>query len=669
MPPSSRSTKVLTRKRVPLSCLACRIRKLKCNREKPCQNCIVRGAPVAANCTYAEKTEKVSKSNPRADAEDMRKRINRLESSIRQMMEEKPKEGAPSPVASNGSSHSSHANETLDGTGGQKMSVDTRSTHWDAILNDLGAMKDAWSEENDHVELSTGVLPPLSKTRRPNLLNGLTDLPDRATIISSLPSKDAADRLVAYFFDNYNPSIPAQALVHKPSFLKQYDKHWADPSQTTVLWAGSLFGIMCFSLQWYRRNKQEPPGYHGTSATIMELYRLRTAQCIAVADMTKPVISMLQTFYMYAIIEYADEADGDMGTYLLSGHLVRLALQQGLHRDPSQHQNISVFEGEMRRRLWKSIAQHDLLACVRVGSPRSLRYSESDTMEPRNLYDDELFEEMETLPPSRPLCEPTPMSYSITKGRVMTCYGRVVEFLHQLVSQPYEEVLRLDSDLMEARELVPPRLQFRPIEEMYKDPPSLIMERLLIQQFYHKAICLLHRKYWKSTPPDSERTFFYSRKASIASAMSLLSQQESMHRACRPGGPLVNMKWYDFAITNHDFLLAAMIVCLDLMSIQMFIQNPREKRPHDCMVTEIEKLNAVEQSRVIWSEVIDDCKDAKRALSILNSVLGKLKLKAEGPNTSIPKTAQISLSNSASNLTAESLSFSPFFTSLQISTG
>ena len=99
----------------------------------------MRGAAVAATCSYAEKAEgKVSKANPRSDAEEMRKRINRLESSIRQMMEEKVQNGMSSPVASNASSyHTSDTIETSDGTGGQKMSVDTRSTHWDAILNDV----------------------------------------------------------------------------------------------------------------------------------------------------------------------------------------------------------------------------------------------------------------------------------------------------------------------------------------------------------------------------------------------------------------------------------------------------------------------------------------------------------------------------------------------------
>jgi hypothetical protein len=58
---------------------------------------------------------------------------------------------------------------------------------------------------------------------------------------------------------------------------------------------------------------------------------------------------------------------GDMGSYLLSGTMMRLALQQGYHRDPSQFPNLSVFQGEMRRRIWSAVNQHDLLFSVLIG--------------------------------------------------------------------------------------------------------------------------------------------------------------------------------------------------------------------------------------------------------------------------------------------------------------
>jgi len=112
-----------------------------------------------------------------------------------------------------------------------------------------------------------------------------------------------------------------------------------------------------------------------------------------------------------------------MGTYLLSGTMMRLALQQGYHRDPSQFPNLSVFQGEMRRRIWSAVNQHDLLFSVQIGLPKCIRYAECDTQSPRNLNEEELYEDMKELPPGRPVSEDTEISYQVVKLQIMRAYG------------------------------------------------------------------------------------------------------------------------------------------------------------------------------------------------------------------------------------------------------
>lgn len=67
-------------------------------------------------------------------------------------------------------------------------------------------MKDAWIDDHDQFETS---LPPATTSYRPSLLGSLTEPPDRATILASLPSRKEADKLIERFFESYNPSIPA----------------------------------------------------------------------------------------------------------------------------------------------------------------------------------------------------------------------------------------------------------------------------------------------------------------------------------------------------------------------------------------------------------------------------------------------------------------------------
>jgi hypothetical protein len=140
--------------------------RLKCNREKPCQNCIVRGDAAIASCSYAEKVEGrlSTASNSRSNPDDMRARISRLENSILSMISGSKSESISDPPGSVGSATNLEEND-IDQAGGQRISVDTRSTHWDAILNEVSTdstlnqlplfMSDqcveAWSDEGSLV--------------------------------------------------------------------------------------------------------------------------------------------------------------------------------------------------------------------------------------------------------------------------------------------------------------------------------------------------------------------------------------------------------------------------------------------------------------------------------------------------------------------------------------
>jgi hypothetical protein len=76
-----------------------------------------------------------------------------------------------------------------------------------------------------------------------------------------------------------------------------------------------------------------------------------------------------------------------------------------------------------------------------------------------------------------------------------------MEFLNLLEEQPYEEVLKLDMKLMEARANIPSHLQLKTLEEMANDPPSRVMERYIMQLFYNKAMCKYCRFFLPWTMP------------------------------------------------------------------------------------------------------------------------------------------------------------------------
>jgi hypothetical protein len=102
----------------------------------------------------------------------------------------------------------------------------------------------------------------------------------------------------------------------------------------------------------------------------------------------------------------------------------------------------------------------------------------------------------------------------------------------------------------------------------------------------------------------SNPQFRYSRTASVDAAMKLLDVQYLFNVATQPGGQLFGEQWRSSAIINQDYVLAAMILCLDF-AWSMKVENGL---PSDCEgESEIEAMwprnrrpQALRSSYEIW---------------------------------------------------------------------
>jgi hypothetical protein len=442
-------------------------------------------------------------------------------------------------------------------------------------------------------------------------------------ILSRFPPKPTADILVSRFFNTYDPGIH---IIHGPTFQKEYDKHWLNQEETPVIWLGLVYAMMCIALQSYTRAGDEPPEYNGKSWEMSKEYRDLTAQCLVMADITQPIQGMLETLILHVHAEYARSRDAEVGILISTGIIVRLAMRQGMHRDPGPYPGISVFQGEMRRRVWAAIRSFDLLFSAQAGMPPITRPRDTNTEVPRNIYDDELFEDMKILPPSRPETEATPTLFLINRTRLIYKLGEAVELTDTLTCTSYEEVMRLDSQARELHEQISPHLKMRSMDESARDPSTLIMQRFTLDLLYLKIICVLHRKYLAYARVHAR--FSYSRTAVIDASLNMLQHQATLHRECQPGGRLRNVKWFISSLTTVDFLLAAMIVASDLYhTIKMERQGrspPGEM--HMCSSDRIDDmLDAIETAVGIWDGLKDHSMEAYKAHTTLSVMLSQLK--------------------------------------------
>ncbi|KAG9203544.1 hypothetical protein G6514_002562 [Epicoccum nigrum] len=499
--------------------------------------------------------------------------------------------------------------------------------HWYAILGELSEVKNYFSEhKKQYDDQLKRYMASHSEESPPGtgFLYGQMKPISRPEILSRFPPKPTADILVSRFFNTYDPGIH---IIHGPTFQKEYDKHWLSPDETSNIWLGLVFAMMCIALQSYTRAGDEPPEYSGKSWAMSKEYRDLTAQCLVMADITLPTQYMLETLILHVHAEYSRSRDAEVGIFISTGIIVRLAMRQGLHRDPAPYPGISVFQGEMRRRVWACIRSFDLLFSAQAGLPPIMRPRDTNTDVPRNLYDDELVEDMKVLPTSRPETEATPTLFLINRTRLIYKLGEAVELTDSLTCSSYEEVMKLDAQARELHDGISPHLRMRSMDDSARDTSTLIMQRFTLDLLFLKIICVLHRKYLAYARVHAR--FSYSRTAVIDASMTMLRHQATLHRECQPGGRLRNVKWFISSLTTVDFLLAAMIVSSDLYHTIKSGHQGRSSSSGDIyswapdQVDEM--LNAIDTAVGIWEGLKEHSMEAYKAHTTLSVMLSQLK--------------------------------------------
>ena len=441
----------------------------------------------------------------------------------------------------------------------------------------------------------------------------------RAELLTSLPAKLLADRLITRFFDIYDPSLPYSQLIHRATFVRHYERFWSNFDSWPLAKVGMLFSMFHLALASYQRYGDEPPDLQGQIGPMTDAYRHQAAQCILAAKLGAPTFDSVVALMLHGMSEYARLPYSESTHWMLHGLLVRHAMRAGFHRDPSEFPSIPPFEGEQRRRIWHSICQLDLLLSLQLGMPAMTRYSETNVAPPRSVYEEELYEGMAELPPARSPSEPTQVAYGITKQRIFQVIGRVVQHLNSARPPSDDEVLELNQELCDIVANMPGHLRHRPWENSINDAVPLRLQRMQLQIFYDKALCILNRGFL--AVPRSRGRFVHSRGLCVQAALGLLSIQTDMNR--------MGVKWYLYTLNRNDFLLATAILCRALHSARSThgepVDAPKRRAPSAPTGEEDAQIHeSLRSARAIWAQISDVAPDARPAVRIIDAMLEKV---------------------------------------------
>ncbi|KAI1471697.1 uncharacterized protein F4812DRAFT_449636 [Daldinia caldariorum] len=487
--------------------------------------------------------------------------------------------------------------------------------HWIDLLDSISELKDYFqdnAESGPHCQIP--LQPAHDYGPCPLLLYGRFTHASKSEILSILPARSVADSLVSKFFTSIDIT---SALLHSGQFIRQYNRFWEDPFAAPIVWIGLLFAIMCFSSMLWQRYSDQVPGTVGPNADntlLIRSYREKVVQCLILGKYTRGGENVIQTLVIYVAIEHFLQEDPDFGTHLLLSMILNIAMRMGYHRDPKNFPVISPFDGEMRRRIWATLYQANLIFSSQMGLPSLLKDNQIDTEEPHNLADSDFDEGTTELPPSRPETEVTPVLYIITRSRVSRTWGKVRDLVTDTTPHKYDEILAMDQKVQADQLRIPPVLKMRPIHLSITDSPNLVMQRIWLDICFLRLKIVLHKKYFMLPTTQNER-YNYSRKVCLKAAMEVLEYQHMVYELVKPGGLLYETRWRLSSVMNNEFLLATSILC----AYAKQIADTPKSAVEGTGTEEVNKLLII--SADCWKRYSAVSKNARRAIKAINLVL------------------------------------------------
>ncbi|KAF2838616.1 hypothetical protein M501DRAFT_914560, partial [Patellaria atrata CBS 101060] len=410
--------KIRRRNRLITSCLECRRRKLKCDKQHPCTNCMkfsrdcVFLAPAmdsAAQLRLAEIKEKMGSLEKTLEEDVVRRRSSTQNSNtgsgsgMTDVKEEDEDEQsgpederylAPNPLTTADAWYAGDAdNDLMDlGIAMGKMRITERIGGFvrPKLAEELDEAIQGVPKRPDRIH---PVVPPQSYLRPgPDYVAPASSFffapePKRSSIMEFLPSKNAADQLLQQYWACVHPIA---RVVHRPTFHSQYESFWNDiysgnqppASFQALTMAAMLSAVISLSEEAILAD------YGVAKAELIDSFRRGTEMALYQANFLRTTkLETLQAFVCYLIPQCRNEIS--RGHSALTATAIRLAECMGLHRDGS-HYDLPAVELHVRRLVWHQLCFLDIRTCEASGPRPSIRKEDFDTKFPLHMNDSDL---------------------------------------------------------------------------------------------------------------------------------------------------------------------------------------------------------------------------------------------------------------------------------------
>ncbi|KAF2181687.1 hypothetical protein K469DRAFT_670795 [Zopfia rhizophila CBS 207.26] len=629
---NSSASEIKTRKRkrrAVLSCNICRRRKLKCDRQLPCNRCVNGG--ILDSCAYDQDAIAVPlKDQPNISVAQHQQfpqfssqfsKISNSEKSLISQNEARKQDEGHGNVSGREQKDRFHQLESrvaqLEATLfsiSRPLSHEAQSTS--ALPSDSSDSRDK-RENGSLMGLFKGhgyatfaygptspvtiivlfpELRPFMKEVYPNstlarLQGDLTALEHSArsskvtprvlsitSLRSLLPDRATVDLLVRHYFDTFETTY---RILHRQTFWIDYQSFWDEQRKPDSDMGAVILSILACAIctSTHKELKYNPNGSTARNKAVLWI-----KACESWLKQQSNKHRTLSTLQVRCLRLLALKTTCLKTKEIYQEAQAHFAFMKavGMHRDPSLLRGrCSSFETEIRRRLWATTMELEIQASIDRGTTSSLSCLDYDCAPPRNINDANLNPDITSLPPSSPINTYTETSFLHISTQTAGLRSKLCSLTNNIhCTLEYQDVIRYDQEIQTALEKLP----------SWSEPASLQARTHLDLQL-RQFLVILHTPRALQTQLQETSLHRHAKFACLESSVAVIKRHTNLLESGNPTLCCIRADYYRAALcvchiayhasNSPDDLIMQLAKSIfeDIMEKALRLQEERSMRP------------------------------------------------------------------------------------------
>ncbi|KAF7596250.1 hypothetical protein BBP40_002783 [Aspergillus hancockii] len=323
-----------------------------------------------------------------------------------------------------------------------------------------------------------------------------------------IPPRNIAETLVYAFVRTFESVF---RILHVPTFLHECNNYFTTPETASDEFMITLMLVMSIGIGLC-------PEITGWTARAW----IQSAQTWLGPPTEKSRVNIpgVQNYCLLLLAKQINNVEVDFICISVAA-LLQLAMQTGLHIDPSLLPGLSFFDQEIRRRLWATVLEITIQSTMDSGGLPLIPIEEIDYQPPLNLADEQFDQDTQTAPSPSPPEVFTRTSTQIALMQSFELRLKIAWLVNSLRREcPYERALQLSAELSSYYQENTLRPETDAVPEHVLQ--SLTFSMRLFELLMLRFLLALHQPFIIKARKDP--TFYFSRKVSLEVSLSLLTR-------------------------------------------------------------------------------------------------------------------------------------------------